>query len=100
VRSLLTPPSRRDEGLRDPDVFEPWLLDRCLSRSHDAPIGALRAMARDIVAEWRLAAISADFRAWLAAGAPSDDRGEPAMPLSPLVGGSFGGELEFDSACS
>lgn len=29
----------------------------------------------DVLAEWRLASVSADFRAWLAAGAPSDDRG-------------------------
>ncbi len=60
----------------DPDAgaFEAWLLERCLSRSHDAPTGALRAMARDIVAEWRLAAVSADFLGWLNAGAPSDDR--------------------------
>ena len=58
----------------DPDAFEAWLLDRCLSRSPDASIGALRAMAREVIDEWRLAAASADFRAWLAAGAPSDDR--------------------------
>ena len=58
----------------DPDAFEAWLLDRCLSSSADASIGALRAMAREVIDEWRLAAASADFRAWLAAGAPSDDR--------------------------
>jgi len=58
----------------DPGAFEAWLLERCLSSSPDASIGALRAMAREVIAEWRLAAASADFRAWLAAGAPSDDR--------------------------
>ncbi len=58
----------------DPDAFEAWLLDRCLSSSPDASTGALRAMAREVIDEWRLAAASADFRAWLAAGAPSDDR--------------------------
>ena len=58
----------------DPGAFEAWLLERCLSRAQDAPTGALRAMARDIVAEWRLATVSADFRGWLTTGAPSDDR--------------------------
>jgi hypothetical protein len=70
-RWLLSDASEADP---DADGFEGWLLDRCLRRSHDAPIGALRAMARDVAAEWRLAAASADFRAWLSAGAPSDDR--------------------------
>ena len=58
----------------DPTSFDAWLLDCCFSRFEDASIGALRAMAREVIAEWRLAAESADFRAWLAAGAPSDDR--------------------------
>jgi hypothetical protein len=58
----------------DPGAFEAWLLERCLSRSQDAPTGALRAMARDIVEEWRLAMVSTDFHAWLTTGAPSDDR--------------------------
>ena len=58
----------------DPDTFEAWLLDRCLSSPPHASIGALRAMAREVAAEWRLAAASAEFRGWLAAGAPSDDR--------------------------
>ena len=57
----------------DPHAFETWLLERCFSRSHEAAIGALRAMAREVLDEWRLAEASADFRAWLAAGAPSDD---------------------------
>jgi hypothetical protein len=59
----------------DPDDFDAWLAERCLIGFADAPPGALRAMARDVMAEWRLAATSADFRGWLAAGAPSDDRG-------------------------
>jgi hypothetical protein len=32
------------------------------------------AMARDVLAEWRLATASADFRTWLAARAQSEDR--------------------------
>lgn len=31
-------------------------------------------LTRDVLAEWRLAAASADFRNWLAAGVPSEDR--------------------------
>jgi hypothetical protein len=58
----------------EPDVFETWLLERCLAECTDASIGALRAMAREVAAEWRLAASSAEFRGWLLAGAPSDDR--------------------------
>jgi hypothetical protein len=41
---------------------------------------ALRAMARDILAEWQLAAASPAFRDWLEAGAPSEDRGGPTSP--------------------
>jgi len=37
-------------------------------------MGALRAMAREAIAEWQLAAASPDFCEWLAAGAPSEDR--------------------------
>ena len=70
-RRLLTEASHADP---DPDAFEAWLLERCLSSSPDGWIGALRAMAREVIAEWRLAAASADFRTWLAAGAPSEDR--------------------------
>ena len=58
----------------DSDAFDAWLLERCLGGFEDASIGALRAMAREVLAEWRLAADSADFRAWLARGAPSDDK--------------------------
>lgn len=38
----------------------------------------MRAMALDILAEWKLAVVSESFSVWLEAGAPSDDRaGEP-----------------------
>lgn len=71
-RQLLTQAVEADP---DPDAFEAWLLGRCLARSEDASTGALRAMAREVIGEWRLAVVSADFRRWLADGAPSDDRG-------------------------
>ena len=58
----------------DPEAFEAWLLERCLRGPADASVGALRAMAREVLAEWQFAAASADFREWLAAGAPSEDR--------------------------
>ena len=57
----------------EPDCFEAWLLERCLS-SGMASTGAMRAMAREVLTEWRLAAASVQFRDWLAAGAPSEDR--------------------------
>lgn len=58
----------------DPDAFEGWLLARCLDAAHGPGTGAVRAMAMDLLAEWRLAAVSPDFRTWLGQGAPSDDR--------------------------
>jgi hypothetical protein len=56
----------------DPDGFEGWLLDQCMAAHGGA--GGVRAMAMEIFAEWRLARASGDFRQWLDAGAPSDDR--------------------------
>lgn len=64
------------------EEFEAWLLERCL----DAGVsnGPLRAMALSIWDEWRLAMTTDEFREWLAAGAPSDDR-EPADPAQAPV---------------
>jgi hypothetical protein len=58
----------------DPETFEAWLLDRVLA-SERAGVGGARAMALEIFHEWRLAVASPQFGAWLAAGAPSEDRG-------------------------
>jgi len=60
----------------EPADFEEWLAERCL----DAGIadGPVRAMALSIWDEWRLAAMSTEFRQWLAEGAPSDDRDSSA----------------------
>ncbi len=52
-RQLLTQAIEADP---DPDAFEAWLLDRCLTRAEDVSMGVLRAMARDVIAEWRLRA--------------------------------------------
>jgi hypothetical protein len=67
----------------DPDDFEGWLLQRCLSAGEGGwtssdpewftASGPVRAMALDVLAEWRLAQSSAEFRRWLERGAPSDD---------------------------
>ena len=54
-----------------PEEFEHWLLQQC--QTAGAACGPLRAMALEILTEWRLAGSSAAFRAWLASGAPSDD---------------------------
>jgi hypothetical protein len=68
-RTLLEETVRDDP---DPDAFEGWLLERCLS-APSAPSGPVRAMALDVLAEWRLAQTSAMFRSWLEQGARSDD---------------------------
>jgi hypothetical protein len=64
-----------EEAVRDdpdPDAFEGWLVERCAS-TVSAPSGAVRAMALDVLAEWRLAQTSEGFREWLEQGARSDD---------------------------
>jgi hypothetical protein len=55
----------------DPEDFEGWLL-----RQSDAGLeasGPARAMALDVLADWRLAERSDVFRRWLEQGAPSAD---------------------------
>jgi hypothetical protein len=68
---------RRNRRTRDtrPDAFgEGRLLARSLTRTGEISPGSVPPMAWDVLAEWRLAAASADFRSWLAAGVPSGDR--------------------------
>jgi hypothetical protein len=67
-RTLLEETVRDDP---DPDDYEGWLLERCLTQ--DWPSGPMRAMALDVLSDWRLAQTSAVFRSWLERGAPSDD---------------------------
>ena len=52
----------------DPEGFEAWLVARCLEAERTVSIGAMRAMALDVLAEWRLAARAPAFAAWLARG--------------------------------
>ena len=56
----------------EPADFEGWLLERCLEAGPLA--GATRAMALEVLDEWRIALAAPSFRAWLEEGAPSDDR--------------------------
>jgi hypothetical protein len=70
-----------------PEAFEAWLLSETLA-AHDAGVGSMRAMALEVLREWQLAEASGSFRAWLRAGAPSDDvtgdrAGPPVPPALP-----------------
>ncbi len=68
----------------DPAEFEGWLLERCFE--HGRGEGAWRAMALDIFQEWRMAVAAPSFRAWLEAGAPSDDKPGPTRDRLPVLG--------------
>ena len=82
-RRLLQEAVRQDP---DPGAFEGWLLERCLSPAESASqsdpgglviaAGPVRAMALEVLAEWRLAEAAGAFRSWLSRGAPSDDAGK------------------------
>jgi len=67
-RTILEETVRHDP---DPDAYEGWLLEFCLTQ--DGPSGSMRAMALDVLSDWRLAQTSVVFRNWLEQGAPSDD---------------------------
>ena len=69
-RGLLESAVRADP---DPERFEEWLMAQCLSAPPAESVGAYRAMAQEIAAEWELARTSSHFRQWLEHGAPSDD---------------------------
>ena len=57
----------------DPELFEAWLLRYSQKRESRHSPGAVSAMARAVLEEWRLAHSMGDFKAWLDHGAPSDD---------------------------
>jgi hypothetical protein len=56
----------------DPDEFERWLLTH-IETEYARATGPARAMALDVLADFRLASSSEAFRSWLEQGAPSDD---------------------------
>jgi hypothetical protein len=72
-RTLLEATVRQDP---EPEAYEEWLLERCLA--HGQATGPVRAMALEVLAEWRLAQSSTVFRDWLMQGAPSDDLARPS----------------------
>jgi hypothetical protein len=55
----------------EPEAFEHWLMEHCQVAGGTS--GPMRAMAQEVLAEWRLAEASPSFREWLERGAPSDD---------------------------
>ena len=58
------------------DDFEAWLAERC---AEEGGGGDIRAMALEILEEWRLAQVSPELLAWLERGAPSDDARDDAV---------------------
>ena len=58
----------------EPEDFEGWLLHQT-ETAYAKASGPARAMALDVLADWRLATTSDAFRAWLERGAPSADAG-------------------------
>jgi hypothetical protein len=57
----------------DPETFEAWLLQYSYNNENAQISGAVSAMARAVLDEWRLAHVMGDFKAWLDRGAPSED---------------------------
>ena len=57
----------------NPEAFEEWLLNYPIKCAIPESSGAVSAMARAVLEEWRLAHSSNEFRLWLEQGAPSDD---------------------------
>lgn len=80
-RSLLTRAVQDDP---DPGAFEEWLLNYPGKCDTGEPSGAVAAMARTVLEEWRLAHSMDAFRVWLEDGAPSADATDekPARPRS------------------
>lgn len=70
-----------------PETFEAWLFARCLAADGGVSVGAVRMMAVDVLAEWRLAQEVPDFRTWLDRGAPSDDARADDAPAREATGG-------------
>jgi hypothetical protein len=57
----------------EPGLFEAWLLAYVQKTESKHSAGAVSAMARAVLEEWRLAHSMGDFKAWLDSGAPSED---------------------------
>src|SRR2546428_8088118 len=61
--------------------FEAWLLEQCLAGAGTHSLGALGAMAPEILQEGRLPSSAPAVDAWLAADAPPHDPPAPASSL-------------------
>jgi hypothetical protein len=59
----------------EPADLERWLVERTARPAAGEDAGALAAMARTVLDEWRLAHRMPAFAQWLDAGAPSEDAG-------------------------
>ncbi len=57
----------------NPEAFDEWLLNYPGRYAGPDSSGAVSAMARAVLEEWRLAHSLEEFRVWLEQGAPSDD---------------------------
>jgi hypothetical protein len=57
----------------NPEAFDEWLLNYPARYAGPESSGAVAAMARAVLEEWRLAHSLGEFRVWLEQGAPSDD---------------------------
>lgn len=68
MRRVLLISAARDDP--EPAAFEQWLFDH-VEASGDG--GAVQAIARAVLDEWRLANRLGAFTAWLEKGAPSED---------------------------
>ena len=55
------------------EAFEEWLLNYPVKCPGPDSAGAVLAIARVVLEEWRLAHSMKEFRVWLEKGAPSDD---------------------------
>src|SRR5207249_2505037 len=77
-RTLLEDAVRADP---EPHAFEGWLFGRILEGAAADSAGAVRAMALEILLEWRMTRSIGAFQRWLASGAPSDDAGAPARSV-------------------
>jgi hypothetical protein len=71
-----------------PELFEGWLLSHVQKSENKHSAGAVSAMARAVLDEWRLAHSMKDFKAWLDRGAPSDDADAGAAAARPNLDGS------------
>ena len=71
-----------------PELFEGWLLAYVQKSERMHSAGAVSAMARAVLDEWRLAHSMKDFKAWLDRGAPSDDADAGAAAARPNSDGS------------